>query len=289
MVKIQSMKNWDDLRVFRAMAKARSIRAAAADLKTTHATVSRRIRALEDDLGSALFERRKEGYVLTAFGQSMMDLTQSVTAGVEAIDRLAFGQDGSLVGPVRLSVLEDLYHKVLADPLDSFMRDHPMIELAIETTSNFRDVHRREADVIVRITSDPPEQAVGRKVADSPLAAYCGRDYFRNRPAVDRWIALDYPPAITPQLNARSAFVANSLTVVADALRRGQGIGLLPCFMAEGDPDLVRLPEVEFISDKEIWTLTHVDILHNPRVRLLMDHLYRAFADQRGRIEGRAD
>jgi len=163
-----------------------------------------------------------------------------------------------------------------------------MIELAIETTSNFRDVHRREADVIVRITSDPPEEAVGRKVADSPLAAYCGRDYFRNRPAVDRWIALYSPPAITPLLNARSAFVANSLTVVADALRRGQGIGLLPCFMAEGDPDLVRLPEVELISDKEIWTLTHVDILHNPRVRLLMDHLYRAFADQRGRIEGHA-
>jgi len=283
------MKNWDDLRIFRAMAKSRSIRAAAAELKTTHATVSRRVRALEDDLGSALFERRKEGYVLTAFGQSMMDLTQSVTAGVDAIDRLAFGQDGSLAGPVRLSVLEDLYYKVLADPLDSFMHSHPMIELAIETTSSFRDVNRREADVIVRITSDPPEQAVGRKVADSPLAAYCSHGYLRNRPVVDRWIALDYPPTVSPLLNARPAFLANSLTVVADVLRRGQGIGLLPCFMAEGDSDLVRLSEVDLIPDKEIWTLTHVDILHNPRVRLLMDHLYRAFAEKRSLIEGRAE
>lgn len=269
------------------MAKATSIRAAAVDLKTTHATVSRRIRELEGDLGSALFERRQDGYVLTAFGQSMMDLTEGVTAGIDAIDRLAFGQDGSLAGPIRLSVLEDLYHKVLAVPLDEFMHAHPMVELTVETTSSFRGVHRREADVIVRITSEPPEQAVGRKVADSPLAAYAAPSYVSQRPDVDRWIALDYPPTLQPMLNARPAFMANSLTVVADVLRRGQGIGLLPCFMAEGDPGLVRLPEVELIPDKQIWTLTHQDILRNPRVRLLMDHLYRTFADQRERIEGR--
>jgi len=282
------MKNWDDLRIFHAMAKARSIRAAAADLRTTHATVSRRIRALEEDLGSALFERRNEGHVLTAFGQSMMDLTEGVSVGVEAIDRLAFGQDGSLAGPVRLSVLEDLYHQVLSGPLNSFIHAHPMIELSIETTPSLRDVSRREADVIVRITSNPPEQAVGRKVADSPLALYSSPHYLNQRPAIDRWIALDYPPAITPLLNARPAFQAGSLTVVADVLRRGQGIGLLPCFMGQGDPGLVRLHEVELIPDKEIWTLTHVDILQNPRVRLLMDHLYRAFSDQRHRIEGRS-
>ncbi|PCJ05770.1 MAG: hypothetical protein COB16_15105 [Rhodobacteraceae bacterium] len=88
-------------------------------------------------------------------------------------------------------------------------------------------------------------------------------------------------------MNARPAFLAGSLTVVADVLRRGQGIGLLPCFMGEGDSDLVRLPEMDPIPDKETWTLTHVDILQNPRVRLLMDHLYRAFLDQRHRIEGR--
>lgn len=283
------MKNWDDLRIFHAMAKARSIRAAAADLRTTHATVSRRIRALEEDLSSQLFERRNEGYVLTAFGQSMMDLTEGVSVGVEAIDRLAFGQDGSLAGPVRLSVLGDLYHQVLSAPLDSFMRAHPMIELSIETTSNLRDVSRREADVIVRITSNPPEQAVGRKVADSPLALYSSPQYLNQRPAIDRWIALDYPPTITPLLNARPAFLGGSLTVVADVLRRGQGIGLLPCFMGQGDSGLVRLPEVDLIPDKEIWTLTHVDILQNPRVRLLMDHLYRAFSDQRHRIEGRSE
>jgi len=198
------MKNWDDLRIFHAMAKARSIRAAAADLRTTHATVSRRIRALEEDLGSALFERRNEGHVLTAFGQSMMDLTEGVSVGVEAIDRLAFGQDGSLAGPVRLSVLEDLYHQVLSGPLNSFIRAHPMIELSIETTPSLRDVSRREADVIVRITSNPPEQAVGRKVADSPLALYSSPHYLNQRPAIDRWIALDYPPAITPLLKRKT-------------------------------------------------------------------------------------
>ena len=270
------------------MVGARSIREAATRLKTTHATVSRRIRSLEAELGHTLFERARDGYRMTEFAKGIFDFTEAIGQGVAAIDRLAFGNERGLAGTVRLSLLEDIFTFVLADPIAAFMRHNPMIELIVDTTASVSDLSRREADVIVRITREPPEQAFGRKVANSPLAAYASPDYLDNRPRIDRWIALDYPPTIAPLLQARPVFRSNSLSVVTNALQQGQGIGLLPCFIGDKLPSLVRLPEVSLIPDMEIWVLTHEDLRDNPRVRMLMDHLYQAFSQQRSLIEGNA-
>ena len=270
------------------MVAAKSVRAAAINLGTTHATVSRRIRALEEDLGGMLFERRQEGFELTAFGQSLVDLTEEIAASVHAIDRTAFGQESSVAGLVRLSAMEELYAKLLAAPIAEFLTQHPSIELNVETTAGLKNLNRREADIIVRITREPPENAVGRMVAQSPLAIYATPGYLDNRPGVDRWIALDYAPALKPVLGARTAFVGSTVSVVAQMLRQGQGIGYLPCFEGENDPALVRVPEFELLPDMEIWVLTHADLRDNPRVRVLLDLLYRTFAQHRSWIEGHA-
>jgi DNA-binding transcriptional LysR family regulator len=281
-----TMKNWDDLRIFHAMVDALSMRAAAAKLGTTHATVSRRLRALEADLGHALFLRKQDGLELTVFGQGVLTFSGQAAQNIAAIDRLAFAQDDGLAGVVRLSLLEGLYTSVLSDAIAAFSAQYPMIELHIETTAALSDLADRQADVVVRITQTPPEQAYGRKVADSPLAIYAAPSYLDNRPAIDQWVALDYPPAITPMFNARTVLRSGSLTVVATALRDGRGIGLLPCFIGENDTGLVRLPQSPLIPDMQIWVLTHEDVRHNQRVRALMDYLYQSFAGQRRIIEG---
>lgn len=282
------MRNWDDLRIFQAMIGARSIREAAASLNTTHATMSRRIRALEAELGHTLFERGRDGYTATDFATGIFGFVDSVAENIAAIDRSAFAKEGGLAGIVRFSLLEDLYHCLLAKPISAFMTRHPLINLVIDTTSTLSDLGRREADVIVRITNEPPEQAFGRKVADSPLAGYASQSYLDDRPAIDRWIALDYGPTLEPQLHARPALRSNSLSIVADALRRGQGIGLLPCFVGETVEGLARLPDIPLKPDMEIWVLTHEDVRDNPRVRALMDHLYQVFSKLRKMIEGKA-
>jgi DNA-binding transcriptional LysR family regulator len=282
------MKNWDDLKIFQAMASARSVREAAVELKTTHATVSRRIRALETELGHTLFERGRDGYQMTDFARGIFDFTETIADNVSAIDRLAFAKERGLEGAVRLSLLEDLFTYVLADALSAFMSQNPMIELIVDTTASFSDLSRRESDVIVRITREPPEYAIGRRVANSPLAAYASQDYIDERPMVDRWIALDYPPALEPLLQSRAVFRTNSLQVVTNTLQRGQGIGLLPCFIGDQLSELVRVPEIPQMPDMEIWVLTHEDVHENPRVRALMDHLYQAFSQCRQLIEGNA-
>ncbi len=282
------MKNWDDLKVFHAMQGARSIREAAATLKTTHSTLSRRLRALEEELGNTLFERGRDGYELTPFGQSILTFSQEIAAHFEAIDRMVFANNATLAGPLRVSMLDEVYSYVLADALGAFMQDHPMIDLSLETTTGLSDLARREADVIVRITKSPPEQAVGRKVADSPLAGYASPDYLADRPARDRWVALEYPPARAPLNGARVVMTAGKLEVAATAIAQGQGFGLLPCFVGDSHAGLVRVPEIPPRPDVEIWVLTHLDVRSHPRVRALMDHLYHAFAGQRRRIEGLA-
>lgn len=280
------MKNWDDLRIVQAMIGARSIREAAATLNTTHATMSRRIRALEEELGRTLFERGRNGYAATEFATRIFGFVDTVAENIAAIDRSAFSKEVGLAGIIRLSVLHELYQGLLAEPISDFMTRHPLINLVVDTTSTLNDLGRREADVIVRITNTPPEQAFGRKVADSPLAGYAAKSYLEDRPTIDRWIALDYGPAIEPLLHARPSFRSNSLSIVEDSLKRGQGIGLLPCFVGEASEGLVRIPEIPLVPDMGIWVLTHEDVRNNPRVRALMDHLYQVFSKRRGMIEG---
>ena len=89
-----------------------------------------------------------------------------------------------------------------------------------------------------------------------------------------------------PLLHARPAFRSDSLSIVAGALQKGQGIGLLPCFVGETTEGLVRVSDIPLQPDMEIWVLTHEDVRDNPRVRALMDHLYQVFSQQRKMIEG---
>lgn len=279
------MRNWDDLRIFRALCGAKSARAAATPLGTTHATISRRIRELENELGGTLFERGRDGYILTEFGKGVEAHAEAVEDSISAIDRLSFGQKGALAGPVRLSVYEDLYVSVLSPHMDSFMAQNPLIELEVILTSSAVDLGRREADVVVRLTRDPPEHLVGRRVGESPMALFTSQAYLQNRPSLDRWVALNYALSEKPMLGARTVFRSTSLTAVAQAICGGQGIGLLPCFMTARFPDLVRLPGHEVIPDMQLWVLTHEDTRTNSRVRALMDHLYFAFSQERAVME----
>ncbi len=278
--------NWDDLRVFLAIARTGSVRGAAKQVGTTHATISRHLRAFEETLGGTLFERKREGQCLTGMGQRIMPLAEKVEGEIAAIDRIAFSEDRGLAGTVRLSISESLYLALMFKPIDDFMCHYPMIDLDIVASDKLSRLDRREADVVIRITKKPPDAAFGRKLADSPLAAYASPVYLQNRPKVDRWIAQDYEPARKPTLPARVAACANSPAVVVQLIRMGQGVGLLPCYLGDTDPHLVRLPSTDLIPDMQIWVLTHGDVRSNPRVRALMDHLYQAFDDVRPIIEG---
>lgn len=281
------MYDWDDLRVFLAVARTGSVRAAAKHMGKTHATMSRRVRSLEVALGGRLFERQREGQCLTGLGERILPLAETAEKDMAAIDRVAFSGETGLAGPVKLSLSESLYLALMNKPIDAFMVQYPMIVLEIAASDKMSSLAYREADVVIRITRTPPESAVGRKLADSPMAVFASQSYLADRPKVDRWVTQDYESASKPLLPGRIVAHASTPAVAVDLARSGRGMTLLACYMGDTDPLLVRVPGLEPIPDMQIWVLTHGDVRGNPRIRVLMEWLYRAFEDCRPIIEGK--
>ncbi|MBO6894225.1 MAG: LysR family transcriptional regulator [Roseibium sp.] len=268
--------HWDHLRAFLTFIREGSVRRAARTLNTTHSTVARQLKALEADLGGPLFEPGPEGRTLTALGHRIVPMAERMEADAAAISRAAFAEDTSLAGPVCLSVTEGLYLNVFAPVIDDFLRHFPMITLELVMSDALSSLSRREADVVIRITNTPPDSAIGRKLAASPICPYVAPKYLVERPRLDRWIALDYEPARAPVLPAHVVATASSLQSAAHLIRAGQGIGILPCFQGDTDPGLIRLPGHSPLPDMDIWILTHTDLKTNARVRALLDHIYNA-------------
>ncbi|MEH6475739.1 MAG: LysR family transcriptional regulator [Sneathiella sp.] len=281
------MFNWDDIQVFLAVTRAGTVRGAAKELGVTHATISRRLRELEKRLGSELFERSSTRHKLSTAGHSIFDAAVRAQENMAEIDRRAFAQDRSLAGKVKLSVLESLYMAVLNERFHQFHTENPLIEVELITSEQLKNLAQREADIVIRITNSPPEQAFGRKLANSPLACYASVDYLANRPELDRWVALEHETAREPIIPARLVMTTNSLNVSAETIRQGTGLGLLPCFIGDKSPDLVRVPGTPLIPDMEIWALMHADVQNTPRVRALINFIYDVFDSERDLIEGR--
>ncbi|MBL4907319.1 MAG: LysR family transcriptional regulator [Sneathiella sp.] len=280
------MFDWDDLKIFLAISREGSVRAAARSLGTTHATVSRRLKILEGKLDAPLFEKGIDGAELSELGHTILASAEEVEKSVSRIDRVAFAKETSLAGSIRLTISEDLYSCVLAEDLAIFQTQNPQIELEITASNQMSNLARRETDLAIRITKAPPHGAFGRKIADSPLAIFTSLGYLENRPSLDRWITLDYKGASKPLTPGNIVGHSNSARVAQHMIRNGTGIGLLPCFMGDSDPELVRMPRTAPLPDNEIWALVHSDIRKNPRVRALLNYIYEIFKTHRPLIEG---
>lgn len=280
------MFDWDDLKIFLAVSRNGSVRAAARSLGTTHATVSRRLKILEGKLEAPLFERGIDGAELSELGHTILASAEEVEKSVSRIDRVAFSKEASLAGPLRVSLCENLYSMVLAGDFAEFQVQNPQIELEIMATIEMSNIARRETDLAIRITKTPPPGAFGKKLVNSPLAIFASPTYLENRPSLDRWITIDYEgasKALTPGIVVGRS---NSVRVARHMIRTGTGIGLLPCYIGDSDPDLVRLPKTDPIVDNEIWALVHSDVRKNPRVRALLNYVYEIFKKHRPLIEG---
>ena len=293
---------WDDFRLINAVAETRNLPAAAARLGIDHSTVFRRLRAVEALLGTPLFERHRAGYALTPAGEEVASLAARVDEDITAVTRRLAGQAPSPAGEVRVATSDSLLSELLIPALARFRRAHPSIRLDLVIGNAALNLSRRDADVAVRATDDPPDTLVGRRVAGIAWALYGAAgavpagDPVAEADVVGRadWVCLgDNLAGMRVVRFAREAVPAARLagrfdTVLglAQAVEAGIGVGHLPCFIGDAWPGLLRLapPQPEYASS--LWLLTHPDLRHTPRVRALLDFLAEAIAAQRPLIEG---
>ena len=290
--------NWDDLKVFLAISRTHSLSAAGRSLGMSQPTVSRRLAGMEARLGVRLFDRTRQGYVLSGPGSDILETVQHVEEELTAVERTVFGQDRRLTGGLRVTCTEVLANLYLAPHLARFLGEHPAIDLGVVCTFQHLSLSRREADVAIRVSSQPPDALVGRRVADVALAVYTARvpgARARRRDLLDKadWIGWQDDTynrmMITgPFPKARIRHRVDDMQAMCSMARCGPGLAVLPCYMADTDRGLVRAIS-EPVTDRSLglWVLTHPDLKRVARVRAFTEFMTRAIHADRDLFEGR--
>ncbi len=290
--------DWDDLRVFKAVADAGSLSGAATALGVNHSTVFRRLNALERELGVRLFERQRSGYLLTASGEELAAAAGDLAGRIDGVERRIQGRDVRLRGPLRVVTRDTLLQRLLTPHLAGFRESYPLVELEL-AVSNQPPGLDREAHVAVSPTNAPDERLVGRRAAGIAFAIYGAYDYLALNAELDDltthdWIQPSGALVLTPAYNwmmveladARVVFRVNTFMGVLDACRAGMGLAVLPCFLADGDRHLTRVREPNRDLDLGLWLLTHEELRHTPRVRAFMDFMGQTIERVRPVLEG---
>jgi len=282
--------DWNDLRYFLAVARSGSTLGAARALGVSQTTVARRLAVLEGALGLVLFERRQAGYALTPAGEALVAEAEAVEAAATSFGDAAAAQSREATGTVCVTMVEIYAVTIMPAILRDLHDAHPGIRIVIDTWDGKRDLGSGEADVAIRGGRVPTEAGlVGRRIAPDPWTLYCSRTYAaahpRPRSAADlrqHAIIGGGGDKIWPAYRAwlRRYGLEDAVTIhhssasgLLAAVRAGGGLAVLPSFIADRDPDLVRCLEPKRSDDSELWLLTHERLRHTPRVRAVMDFL----------------
>ncbi len=289
--------DWDDLRVFMAVAREGSLRAASRVLEVNNTTVSRRIRRFEARLGARLFDRTPGGYAITAAGEEILAAARRIEAEVQGVERRLSGHDARLSGDIVFTAPDSALLRLLMPDLVAFMDLYPEVTLEIDMSLETANLSAREADVALRATRRPPEHLIGRKVARIAQAPYATPAYLAARdpardPGAARWIGWhDYVPrpdwvraGPLPDTPVRGRIPSDVCQL--EAARAGAGIALLPCYLGDTEPSLVRVPPGRTQGNHEYWLLTHRDLLATARIRTFWAYLLEVLERQRPLIEG---
>ena len=290
--------DWNDLRTVLAVTRAGSLAGAARALALQHSTVFRRIEEAERRLGTRLFERSRSGWTANAQGEVVARAAAEMENAALAAERTIRGADLALEGVIRLATSELLAGYLLPPLLARFLARHPGIEIEADVSNRNVDLTRREADLALRATLQPPETLVGRQVALMRYAVFAHRSIVgrRRRPPVLAdlpWVGFDeriahfeiarWFRAALPQVQPRLRL--DSMPALLKAAVAGAGAVLLPTFAGAQEPELLRLtPPIEG-PQMGLWLLSHPDLRGNARLRALAAFLGEALPAEIERLD----
>lgn len=287
--------DWDDVRFFLAVARSRTISLAGRRIGTDHATVGRRITALEESLGLKLFERNPRGYNLTQHGEAMLGMASAMETEAVRIGESAAGQQIGVTGAVRISTPEGFGNFFLAPRIGELVASHLRLAVEMITIQQIVALSRREADIAVTMTVPPNGNFVEEHLTDYRLYVYGARAYLDAAPPirtredvgdhpfigyVDDLIftrSLNYMSEIRPHLRAR--LQNSSLHAQLMATIGGFGLCVLPAYVARTAADLVAVLPQEVSLQRSYWMVADADMAETAQVRLTQRFLRKLMAE----------
>jgi len=276
--------NWDDHRYFLAIARHRSLTAAARALGVSQPTVSRRLEVIEATFNARLFDRTRQGYELTPVGAELFDTVVRVEEDLADANRKIYGMDQQATGTLRVTCTEFFLNGYLDLHIWDFLRLNPGVELSLICTQSPLSITRGDADVAIRFTENPPDTLIGRKLTSVAYGIYAAagaggeRFYQLDRTDWD-WIGIHDESYNRLLFGARFSSIrfkhyVDSMAAMQSMIRAGLGVTLLPCYIADPDPQLRRLDDNLLIDSKfDMWILYHPEMRSSYRMRLLIDHV----------------
>jgi DNA-binding transcriptional LysR family regulator len=282
---------WDDLRYILAVHRHGSLARAAKALGLNKSTISRRIAAIESELGVVLMQRTAAGYEFTAAGETAALAAERMERTVNELVGAVGEVDRQAKGTVRVTVPAWFAQYLIIPELAEFRRTHPGLDVHLITTDEVLDLGRREADIALRNVRPTQQSLIVRKGGLLDFAMYASREYIalhgmpRDREDLASHHLIAYRDAIAyvqahrwiNDLAERVAFRASDAASMLDAVAAGLGIGVLPCILAVGAPGLACVETVGSPQPEMIWIVTHPDTREVERVRVVSAWLAELF------------
>ncbi len=286
--------NWDDLRLFLAVARTGSISGAAKQLGVQHSTVSRRMRQFEEKLGTRLIERKTGRYELTQAGENVKEASARIEREVLGVDSALLGKDAQQVGPLKVAALNNMASSILMPMFASFSKQYPQVELHIVVANIDASLSQREADVAIRLTNAPTDTLIGKRIVTVASTIYGSRSYLKElrlQGGDPRWIGVEccgFHKSWTRQLSSEQShnFYSDDTLLTHSAIREGMGVSILPCFMGDADPELERYCDPDPTYNLGLWVLLHPDLKRTARVLAFRDHMAQAIKEKKSVFEG---
>jgi DNA-binding transcriptional LysR family regulator len=291
--------DWDDLRVFLAVARSESLSGAGRRLKIDPATVGRRIARLEDAVGSRLFTKTPQGYALTDEGTRLLTHAERAETAVEGASEALSGPEG-LTGQIRIGAPDGCANYLLPQVLARICDANPGLEVQIVALPRVFNLSKREADMAIAVSRPEAGRLTVQKLTDYQLHLAASRDYLARHAAITcvddlqshRFVGyipdmifdkeLDY---LTEIGASAPPLASNSVSVQLNFLRHGAGVGVVHDFALPAAPELQRILPDQIHLTRAFWLIRHADDGRVARLNRFADQLTREVRKEMQRLE----
>ncbi len=291
--------DWDDLRIFLAVARSESLSGAGKRLKIDAATVGRRIARLEESMGARLFAKSPQGYALTEEGTRLLPHAERAESALDGAREALSGPEG-LTGQIRIGAPDGCANYLLPQVLAAICDANPGLEVQIVALPRVFNLSKREADLAIAVSRPTAGRLTVQKLTDYKLHLAAHPDYLAHAaPLVTmadlhRHRLIGYIPDMIhdkeldylSELGAGTvALASNSVSVQLNWLRAGAGVGVVHDFALPAAPELVTLIPDQVSLTRSFWLIRHADDGRVERLNRFADLLAQALRREVARLE----
>jgi len=297
----RTQPDWEDLRLFLEMMRHPTLAEAAVRLNIDPTTLGRRLKRLEQQIGTDLFERGPNGFRPTVTARNLaVHVEEMEIASLKAWESI--GSEDATSGIVRISTAEGFGSYIIAPALAEFSKHHPKLKIDLVAGSGFLSVSKREADMSILLARPTTGRLFVRKLSDYRLMLYGARDYLASHALIEKVDDVKDHPLIgyvedliySPKLRyldefpfeAKPAIRSSSIVGQLQATKAGAGLCVLPCFMADTENDLIRILPDEISFERSMWLAVHEEIREFARIEAAIRFLTETVAKAQSQLSG---